>query len=224
MSVLSAACPDVLNMESAYSVKPPAVTVLDPDSALPATASSPTLPPSLFLIPVDVIEHIISTRTTTGNIVDTLPVRHHYSDGCYARELFIPAGILATARRHRTHHLCILSAGEVTIWEEGVEPVVYTAPCTFVGKPGARRIGYVHSPTVWVNVFPLAGAPSLDPVDLLDRFMEVVPPHMTSAEIENYLDVLRSLDSGEGLGPADASIPALDWTGTAQLLLPEGKP
>lgn len=159
-------------------------------AALPARADSPELPSSLFRIPADVIEHVISTRTTTGNIVDRLPVTHHFSDGCYARELLIPTGTLATARRHLTHHLCVIATGQATIWEEGKDPVVYTAPCTFVGQAGARRIGYVHSDMVWINVWPLRDD-ERDPQVLFDRFTEHVQPSMSLDEIQNFLASMR---------------------------------
>lgn len=156
-------------------------------TVLPAQDSSPELPASLFLIPADVIEYVIRTRTQTGNMVDSLLVRHLFSDGCYARELTIPAGTLATARRHLTHHLCILTRGECTIWEEGREPEVLTAPCTFIGRPGTRRIGYFHQDTVWLTVFPNPHAET-DPAAILNCYTEIPTPTMTRAQIEGYLD------------------------------------
>ncbi len=140
--------------------------------------AAPTLPAKLFEIPIDVLEAAIRA----DNVVNTLPVRHFFSDGCYARELTIPAGTLATARQHRTHHLCIVSAGEMTVWQNGQPPEIITAPATFIGTPGTRRIGYAHETTVWTTIFPLLDDEH-DPGVLLDRFTDIVPSLLNPEQI-----------------------------------------
>lgn len=146
--------------------------------AVESIAAQPTLPAKLFEIPIDVLEAAIRVDNAVGD----LAVRHFFSDGCYARELTIPAGTLATARQHRTHHLCVVSAGEMTVWESGKPPVVISAPATFIGTPGTRRIGYAHETTVWTTIFPLLDD-ERDPGVLLDRFTDIVPSLLTAEQI-----------------------------------------
>ncbi len=74
---------------------------------------------------------------------------HYFSKGLYARELTIPAGAVLTGKIHRTEHICTISKGDITIYDEAFGEKRIKAPFTFVSKPGARRAGYAHEETVW---------------------------------------------------------------------------
>ena len=109
---------------------------------------------SLIPSPVDAIEaaHIQVDRLEAAirrqlPLLDLPPV-HHFADGIYARELFIPAGTLLTGKIHKTQHINIISKGKITVWSafEGVK--IVEAPCTFVAEPGTRRVGYAHEDTI----------------------------------------------------------------------------
>lgn len=79
-----------------------------------------------------------------------LPVRHYFSPGLYAREMFIPAGTVLTGKVHKTTHMNVISAGAITVWtEEGMKLI--TAPHTFVSYPGTKRAGLTHADTVWTT-------------------------------------------------------------------------
>lgn len=83
--------------------------------------------------------------------VADLKVVHHFAPGVYARELTIPAGVMLTGKIHKTEHLNVVSAGDITVWtEDGMKRV--QAPYTFVSKPGTKRIGLAHSDTVWTTI------------------------------------------------------------------------
>lgn len=83
--------------------------------------------------------------------VEIEPV-HRFAQGIYAREITIPAGTLLTGKIHRTQHLNVISAGDISVWTEG-EPVRrIKAPYTFVAEPGTRRVGYAHADTVWTTI------------------------------------------------------------------------
>jgi hypothetical protein len=80
-----------------------------------------------------------------------IPVKHHFCSGLYAREITAPAGVIMTGMVHKTEHLNIMSKGEVSVMtEDGM--VRFKAPCTFVSKPGTKRIGYVHEEMVWTTI------------------------------------------------------------------------
>jgi hypothetical protein len=78
---------------------------------------------------------------------------HHFTEGIYAREIFIPAGVLLTGKMHRTAHLNIVSRGAIEVWtEEGMRLI--RAPFAFVAPPGTKRVGLAHEDTVWTTVHP----------------------------------------------------------------------
>jgi hypothetical protein len=66
---------------------------------------------------------------------------HYFSEGLYAREIFIPKGVLLTGKIHKTEHLNILSKGDITVWtEDGMKRL--KSPYTLVSKPGTKRVGF----------------------------------------------------------------------------------
>lgn len=80
-----------------------------------------------------------------------LPVKHHFSQGVYGRELFIPAGTLLTGKIHKYEQLNILSQGEMSVLtEEGVKRV--KAPFHIVAPAGTKRIAYAHTDCTWTTI------------------------------------------------------------------------
>lgn len=80
-----------------------------------------------------------------------LPVKHHFADGVYARELFIPRDTILTGKIHKYSQLNILSLGEISVLtDEGVKRV--RAPFALVSPPGTKRIAYAHEDCVWTTV------------------------------------------------------------------------
>lgn len=133
-------------------------------------APRPTLPEALFAVPSDVLEAVL--QKLPNQVTDQLQYRHFFGEGTYAREITIPIGTLLTARRYKVPHVCICSAGTITVWEDGVDPVEISAPFTYVGKPGARRKGYAHEETVWTTILPNPEGLT-DPEAVLDLYAEI---------------------------------------------------
>lgn len=76
---------------------------------------------------------------------------HHFADGLYVREIFIPKGTLLTGKIHKFEHVNIISLGDITVLtEDGLKRV--TAPSTLISKPGTKRLGYAHEDTIWTTV------------------------------------------------------------------------
>ena len=76
---------------------------------------------------------------------------HHFADGLYGRELFIPAGTIITGKMHKGRHLNVLAKGDITVWtEQGMKRL--QAPAVIVSEPGTKRVGYAHTDTVWITV------------------------------------------------------------------------
>lgn len=81
------------------------------------------------------------------------PVTHHFADGIYGRECFIPAGSVLTGKVHKHSTLNLLIEGEITVTTpEGMRRIV--APAVFVSPAGCKKAGYAHTDVRWVNVHP----------------------------------------------------------------------
>jgi hypothetical protein len=87
-----------------------------------------------------------------GGSTETNPT-HHFAPGVYARELRIPADHILVGKIHKHEHLCIVSAGDITVFSEfGCNRI--RAPATILSKPGAKRVGIAHTDTVWTTIHP----------------------------------------------------------------------
>jgi hypothetical protein len=53
---------------------------------------------------------------------------HHFSDGLYAKETFIPKDMILKQHKHNYSHLSILAKGSVVVNKDG-DLTVYKAPC-----------------------------------------------------------------------------------------------
>lgn len=84
------------------------------------------------------------------------PVQQWFGGGCYLRQVFLPAGTLATGKVHK--HSCwnLLIQGELeVVTEDGVKLMV--APCVFESPAGTKRAGRVISDTLWITVHAYEG-------------------------------------------------------------------
>lgn len=139
------------------------------DALVPA-GPAPELPEALLRLP-----HAVLTAAIGEQLVPVeMTVINHFADGAAARELRLPAGTLATARRHLRSHVCFLLAGCMTVWQEGQEERVIEAPATFVVEKGAMFAGYAHEDSVWTTVFP--NPDNIEDGDRLLDLHEELPP------------------------------------------------
>lgn len=95
---------------------------------------------------IDQFEKEFSKRTQR-----IMPVRHLFTPGLYTREIFMPAGTLLTSRIHLFEHPYVISAGVVSVWDEGSGWVKLRAPHLGVTKPATRRVLYIHEDTTWTT-------------------------------------------------------------------------
>lgn len=96
--------------------------------------------------------HALEDVLFSGPTIDMDPnTSHHFADGLYGRELFIPAGTILTGKMHRGRHLNVLAQGDITVWtEDGMKRL--QAPAVIVSEPGTKRVGYAHTDTVWITI------------------------------------------------------------------------
>lgn len=80
-----------------------------------------------------------------------LPVQHHFSRGVYARELFIPKGVVLVGKIHRFSQINIVLKGDISVLtESGVRRL--KAGDMFVSPAGIKRAGYAHEDTTWLTI------------------------------------------------------------------------
>lgn len=81
------------------------------------------------------------------------PVKHHFTPGLYAREIFMPAGTVVTSKIHKTEHPFVVSKGKVLVHDNETANEI-TAPYFGVTKAGTRRVLYVVEDCVWITFHP----------------------------------------------------------------------
>lgn len=80
-------------------------------------------------------------------------ITHFFAPGVYARQMFIPAGMVAVGKIHKTAHVSIISCGKISVTtENGTE--TFEGPYTFINTPGEKRAVYAHTDTVWTTIHP----------------------------------------------------------------------
>jgi hypothetical protein len=90
-------------------------------------------------------------RSIPAEALLELPVKHYFSKGVYARELFIPKGTVLTGKVHKYENLNIMSQGDLSVLtEDGIKRV--KAPFTIVSPPGTKRVAYAHEDTIWTTI------------------------------------------------------------------------
>lgn len=88
-----------------------------------------------------------------GNTDDKCPLVHHFAPGLYAREIFIPAGILIIGKIHRHAHVNTISKGKCVVATEfGLQEL--EAPKSFISKPGVKRAVLALEDTIWTTYHP----------------------------------------------------------------------
>ena len=78
---------------------------------------------------------------------------HHFTEGCYARELLIKKGTVIIGKIHKHAHFNFIMKGHCTVTTPyGRETLV--APTFFISRPDTKRAVYAHEDTIWMTVHP----------------------------------------------------------------------
>ena len=67
-----------------------------------------------------------------------LNIKHHFSDGVYAKQMTLPAGHFALSHKHNYSHLSVLASGVAVVEVDGME-TTYTAPACIEIKAEAEH-------------------------------------------------------------------------------------
>lgn len=82
---------------------------------------------------------------------DGLPLTHTFSDCVYAREIFMPKGMIVIGHIHKTKHLNIVSTGKARVFYDG-EMHEITAPYTFESNAGVRKALFILEDMFWTTI------------------------------------------------------------------------
>ena len=82
-----------------------------------------------------------------------LPLQHFFTNGMYARQMFLPAGAVLTGKLHLHDHFFMVNQGDISIFssDTGMATRVQ-APFFCVSKAGVRRAGFAHEDTIVTTI------------------------------------------------------------------------
>jgi quercetin dioxygenase-like cupin family protein len=114
------------------------------------------------------LQHAIDSALIDGTLGQCeLPLEHTFTEGNYARTMFIKKGIVVVGKIHKHAHLNFITEGHVSVLTEG-GLTEYKAPIMFVSVPGTKRAVFAHEDTKWTTVHPT------DKTDLVEIENEVI--------------------------------------------------
>lgn len=111
-----------------------------------------------------------------------IEIEHYFSDGVYARKMYMPAGSTIVGKIHKYRQLNILSKGEVTVYLD--EPIRVQAGFHMVAEPGSQRVFYAHEDSIWTVILQTE---ETDP--------ERIEEHFVVDTEQQYLDFRKSLEN-----------------------------
>lgn len=95
------------------------------------------------------VEHLESHLLTLPQV--DIPLIHGFGPGFYARSIMLPAGTVLTGKVHKTRHIFMVTAGDISITTDS-GTVRVQAPYMAICEPGFKRAGFAHADTVCVNI------------------------------------------------------------------------
>ncbi len=101
-----------------------------------------------------------------------LPLKHTFAPGTYAREIFLPKGVIVVGKIHKHAHLNIISRGHVVVVTEfGLKEIdAREAPVTFTSDAGSKRALYCYEDTIWTTIH------TVHSTDLAEIEREIIAP------------------------------------------------
>jgi hypothetical protein len=93
-----------------------------------------------------------SSDTFMGEMINhNCPLTHSFGNGCYVREIFMPAGTLIISKIHKkTHPYFVMTGSASVLTSEGV--VLIKAPHYGITKAGTKRALLIHQDMIWITV------------------------------------------------------------------------
>jgi len=93
-------------------------------------------------------------RQMPGQIPAEELTSHHFCQGVYCREYFLPAGGVAVGKMHAKESFFLIVAGEATISTADGSVHRIRAPYMAVTQPGSKRVVAAHEDTIFLTFHP----------------------------------------------------------------------
>jgi hypothetical protein len=103
-----------------------------------------------------------------------VPLVERFAPGVYLREVFMAKDTFVIGHEHRTEHFNVVLTGRASVLMNG-EVSEIVAPCTFVSKPGVRKVLYIHEDMRWQTIHPTE---ETDPLLLEDTLIVKSPAYL----------------------------------------------
>jgi quercetin dioxygenase-like cupin family protein len=81
------------------------------------------------------------------------PLKHHFTEGLYGREIFNPKDCLIVTKIHKAPNFSFVLKGKLAVLSEDGQEII-EAPAFFSTKPGTKRVIYSLEDTIFVTVHP----------------------------------------------------------------------
>lgn len=80
-----------------------------------------------------------------------LHIKHHFSDGVYAKQMSLPKGYFAVSHKHNYNHISILWSGVALVEADGKE-TLHSAPAFILIKAGVNHTITAIEDVMWYCV------------------------------------------------------------------------
>lgn len=84
----------------------------------------------------------------TDQVNDLLGQVHHFSDGIYAKQVFVPANHVVGSHKHKYSHLSVLAKGEVLVEVDGKQTHFIAPACIEISANKEHRV-FAITDAVW---------------------------------------------------------------------------
>ena len=129
-------------------------------------------------------EQVMALETAMRDMPDQLTeedlTTHHFADGVYLREMYMPEGSVVVGKIHRTKHLTIIASGTVQITtDKGIETI--TGPAIFVSPAGAKKAIHAITEATLMNPHPT------EETDLVKIEQQFIAPSFEALDYSQFL-------------------------------------
>tara|TARA_R110000737_G_scaffold271148_1_gene278247 strand:+ start:81 stop:536 length:456 start_codon:yes stop_codon:yes gene_type:complete len=83
---------------------------------------------------------------------DFCPLKHHFTDGLYGREIFLKKDTIAIGKLHKKDSFVFIMSGEAKIVTEN-ETKEVKGPCMFISEAGNKKAVHAVTDLVWIDVY-----------------------------------------------------------------------
>ena len=116
---------------------------------------------------------------------DTLcPVANQFSEGVYARTIFMPKGAMVVGKKHKTRHFNFIMTGEAWLWMDGHKTYI-KAPYLLESFEGVRKVLHIVEDMHWTTIHATEST-DIDEIEL--KIIEENTDAELLADVQQYIE------------------------------------